>query len=230
MDNEVQIAFQNIIVCQASDKSTKTAVNPLQPVPLPEHPCQKVAINIVSPTEIASHDCRFAVAVVDSFSMWPEAQFRSEVSTCMVTIIPLSVFCREGYPEEIACDNGPQSCSRQFNQFLTDRVIRLSHSSLYYPLVNELVERFSSVFKNFLQTALLAHRPLCPAVIYYFDINQCTAHATTGVAQSLLLLRRLPRTSLDVVTHLSSFFRDLATELCQIRRRVKDKQESSKEL
>lgn len=127
------------------------------------------------------------------------------------------------------CDNGPQFCSREFNQFLKDRAIRLSHSSGYYPPANGLVERFNRVFKNFVQTALLERRPLRQAVVEYLGIYRCTPHATTGVAPALLLHRRLPRTRLDVVRHPSpSFFKDPATELRRLRCRVKHKQETSK--
>lgn len=229
MDKQGEVAIHNCIVCQAADKSAKTAVTPLQPVPLPERPWKKVAVDIVGPMERALHDFRFAITLVDYFSKWPEVQFCSEVSMRTVTIFLLSVFSREGYPDEIVCDNGPQFCSREFNQFLKERAIRLSHSSVYYPQAYGLVERFNRVFKNFVQTALLEHRPLRQAVIEYLGIYRCTPHATTGVAPALLLHRRLPRTRLDVVGHpSSSFFKDPATELRRLRRRVKHKQETSK--
>ncbi|XP_037555211.1 uncharacterized protein K02A2.6-like [Dermacentor silvarum] len=227
MDKQVEIAIHNCTVCQAADKSAKTAVTPLQPVPLPERPWQKVVIDIVGPTEKAPHDCRFAITLVGYFSKLPEVQFCSHLSTRTVTVFLLSVFSRGRYPDEIVCDNGPQFCSREFNQFLKDCAIRLSHSSLYYPQANGLVGRFNRVFKNLVQTALLVDRPLRPAVIEYIGIYRCTPHATTGVAPAMLLHRRLPRARLDVVGHpSSSFFKDPATELSQLRRRVKHRQES----
>lgn len=128
------------------------------------------------------------------------------------------------------CDKRPQFCSREFNQFLKDRAICLSPTSLYYPQANELAERFNHVFKNFVQTAVLEHRPLRPAVIEYLGIYWCTPHATTVVAPALLLHRRLPRTRLDVRRRVPVLFflKDPATELSLLRRRVKQRQKSSK--
>lgn len=229
MDRQTEVAIQNCSVCQKADKSAKTAPAPLQPVPFPERPWQKVAIDIVGPLERAPQDCRFAITLVDYFSKWPEVQFSNEVSTRTITNFLLSIFSREGYPDEIVTDNGPQFSSREFSQFLDERGIRLTHSSVYYPQANGLVERFNRVFKDFVQVAALEHGPLRQAALEYLGVYRCTPHATTGVAPALLLHGRLPRTRLDIIGHPSpSFFTDPAKELGQLRKRVAQKQKYSK--
>lgn len=230
MDRQVELSIQNCRICQMADKSAKTAATPLQPVPLPERPWEKLAVDIVGPLQRAPHDCRYAITLIDYFSKWPEVQFCSEVSSRTVINFLLSVFSREGYPDVIVCDNGPQFASAEFTKFLNDRAIRLVHSSIYYPQANGLVERFNRVFKDFVQVAMLEQRPLRQAVTDYLAIYRCTPHATTGVAPSVLLHGRLPRTRLDVVGHPSpTFFSDPASELCRLRQRVKSKQGYSKE-
>lgn len=159
-----------------------------------------------------------------------DVQFCSEVSSRTVINFLLHVFAREGYPDVVVCDNGPQFSSREFIEFLKDRAIRLVHSSVYYPQANGLVERFNRVFKNFVQVAMLEQRPLRQAVTEYLGIYRCTPHATTGVPPSVLLHGRRPRTRLDVVGHPSpAFFSDPVSELHRLRQRVKSKQVYSKE-
>lgn len=126
MDKQVEVAIHNCIVCQAADKSAKTAVTPLQPVPLPERQWQKVAVDIVSPMERAPHDCRFAITLVDYFSKRPEVQFCSEVSTCTVTIFLLSVFSQEGLPR--------RDCVRQRPSVLFPRIQPVPKGSCHSPL------------------------------------------------------------------------------------------------
>lgn len=180
--------------------------------------------------ERAPHDCRYAITFIDYFYKWPEVQFCSEVSSRTVINFLLSVFSREGYPEVVVCDNGPQFSSVEFIEFLKDRAIRIAHSSVYYPQANGLVERFNRVFKNFVQVAMLKQRPLRQAVTEYLGIYRCTRHATTGVAPSVLLHGRRPRTRLDVVGHASPVsFSDPISELHRLRQRVKSRQDYSKE-
>lgn len=225
MDRQTEVAIQNCSVCQKADKSAKTAPAPLQPVPFPERPWQKVTIDIVGPLERAPQDCRFAITLVDYFFKWPEVQFSNEVSTRTITNFLLSIFSREGYPDEIVTDNGPRFSSREFSQFLDERGIRLTHSSVYYPQANGLVERFNRVFKDFVQVAALEHGPLRQAALEYLGVYRCTPHVTTGVAPALLLHGRLPRTRLDIIGHPSpSFFTDPAKELGQLRKRFAQKQ------
>nr|XP_037291048.1 uncharacterized protein K02A2.6-like [Rhipicephalus microplus] len=144
-----------------------TSPAPPQPVELPERPWQKLAIDIVGPLERAPPDCRFVLTLVDYFSKWPEVQFSREVSTSTMTEFLLNVLARRGYPEEILCDNGPKLMFKEFVNFLHEQVIRLSHSSVYYPQGNVQIERFNGTFNTYLQLARMKQRPLRTVVRDY---------------------------------------------------------------
>lgn len=131
MDKEVETAVKNCSVCLEADKSVKTSPAPMQPVEWPQRPWQKLCIDIVSPLEHVPQNNRFIITLLDYYSKWPEAYFCSSVSTSTVKEFLTSVFSREGYPEEIVTDNGPQFISHQFTKFLHDQAIRLSHLSVY---------------------------------------------------------------------------------------------------
>ncbi|MCP4348186.1 MAG: transposase family protein [Desulfobacterales bacterium] len=58
------------------------------------------------------------------------------------------IFARFGNPEEIVTDNGPQFISSIFHEFLAQRSILHSRTSLYNPQENGKVERFNRNIKN----------------------------------------------------------------------------------
>nr|XP_037268801.1 uncharacterized protein K02A2.6-like [Rhipicephalus microplus] len=230
MDKQTESAVKNCHICLEADKSAKTSPAPLQPIDWPERPWQKLGLDIVGPLEHAPHNSQFAITLVDYHSKWPEIYFCSEVATSTVKDFLTSVFAREGYPEEIVCDNGPQFTSREFVTFLQNRAIKLSHSSVYYPQANGQVERFNRTLKNFIQVSLLERRPIRQAVTDYLSIYRCTPQATTGVVPAVLLHGRMPRTRLDVVGFSApAFAKDPAKELARLRQRVRLQQQSSKE-
>nr|XP_050026949.1 uncharacterized protein K02A2.6-like [Dermacentor andersoni] len=229
LDKQVETAIRNCTVCQSADKSAKSYPTPLQPVALPDKPWSKIAIDIVGPFERAPADCRFVISVVDYFSKWPEVAFCRDVSSTKVMDFLLSIFAREGYPDELVSDHGPQFTSREFESFLQDRGIKHSFSAVYHPQANGQVERFNRVLKSYIQLALLEQRPVKNTVTEYLGIFRVTPHSTTGLSPAVLLHGRHIRTSLDVIGHpTSSFFTDPAPEMSSLRKRVKEHQRKNK--
>ena len=104
--------------CRLNDKSAKTHAAPLQPIPLPDAPWQKVGMDIVGPFESASWDCRFAVTLVDYYTKWPEVAFTSTITTAAITSFLSTVFARFGNPTELVSDNGTQFTSSEFAEYL----------------------------------------------------------------------------------------------------------------
>nr|XP_054930704.1 uncharacterized protein LOC129386641 [Dermacentor andersoni] len=229
LDKQVETAIRKCTVCQSADKSAKSYPTPLQPVALPDKPWSKIAIDIVGPFERAPADCRFVISVVDYFSKWPEVAFCRDVSSAKVMDFLLSIFAREGYPDELVSDHGPQFTSREFESFLQDRGIKHSFSAVYHPQANGQVERFNRALKSYIQLALLEQRPVKKTVTEYLGIFRVTPHSTTGLSPAVLLYFRHIRTSLDVIGHpTSSFFTDPAPEMSSLRKRVKEHQRKNK--
>lgn len=80
MDAQVHDTVRSCHVCQLNDKTVKSHPAPLQPVPLPDGPWQKVAVDIVGPFDTAASDCRFAIALTDYYSKWPEVSFTHTIT------------------------------------------------------------------------------------------------------------------------------------------------------
>nr|XP_037288707.1 uncharacterized protein K02A2.6-like [Rhipicephalus microplus] len=186
MDRQVELDIQICSICQEAAKSVKVRATPLQPVPFPEQPWLKLTMDILGPFEKAPYDCRDAITLVDYYSKWPEVHFCNETTAITVIRFLVTVFVREGYPEEVICDNGSQFASRELEAFLQDCDIQIKHSSVYYPRANGQVEHFNRVLKSFIQVAALEQRPLRQAVTEYLGVYRCTPLATTARTPALL--------------------------------------------
>ena len=105
--------------CQYKDKTAKTAPAPLTTVELPDGPWEKVAIDITGPFERATWDCRYAIALTEYYSKWPEVAFVSTVTTEVIIRFLTSVF---------SCEENPSY--HAFATFLREREIKHLHSSV----------------------------------------------------------------------------------------------------
>lgn len=198
MDAQVQSAVSSCLTCQLNDKSAKTAPAPLQPVSLPSGPWQKLAIDIVGPFERGPSDCRFAICLVDYYSKWPEVAFSQNVTAEVVTSFLQSVFSREGNPQCVVTDNGPQFLSSVFAAFLKERGISHMRSTVYFPQCNGAVERWNRVLKECILSAEQMGKPWKHAVTEFLQSYRATPHSTTAVSPSELLHHRKMRTKLNV--------------------------------
>ena len=71
-------------------------------------------------------------------------------STSETTKVFLSLLSRNGLPDKLVSDNGPQFTSDEFKEFMTNCGILHIKTAPYYPQINGEAERFVQTFKNFI--------------------------------------------------------------------------------
>lgn len=125
----------------------------------------------------------------------------SSISSRNVIEFLLTVFAREGLPDELVSDNGPQFVSREFEEFLSSRGIVHRRSAVYNPSCNGEVERFNRTLKH--QIVVSRDMDVASAVRNFLFLYRNTRHATTNEAPSKLLHGRVARTKLSP-THAGS--------------------------
>ena len=172
----VEEAIRSCYTCQTNDQTARPRTAPLQPVPLPEGPWQKLAIDIIGPFEHGPQDCRFAIVLIDYYSKWPEVAFAPAVTSRTVISMLFSVFAREEQPNEIITNNGVQFTSSEFENFLHNYGIKHYKSSLYLPRANGEVERWNRVLKQSLQLASQEGRRWKEAVTELLAAYRSTLH------------------------------------------------------
>lgn len=227
IDKLVEQMIRDCNTCQNSDKVTKTSPAPLQPVPFPNKPWEKLGIDITGPFELAPQDCRYAIVVIDYHSKWPEIAFSRNVTSKSIIEMLKSLFAREGTPADIVTDNGSQFVSGEFESFLTNLGIKHSKSSLYYPQANGEVERFNRVLKLAFQMALLEGINWRDAALELLKAYRSTPHQTTGISPAELLHGRKMITNLNIQGAYPP--NQVTLDQNQIRERVEAKQQKSKE-
>lgn len=181
-DTLVRSQISACSVYQSSDKTAKVFEAPLQPVPLPEGPWNKLGMYIVGPFENETYDCKFAITLTDYYSKWPKVAVAASVTMETVIGFLSSVFSRYGGPEFLVTDNGPQFTSVAFSSFLKERGITHIRSSVYHPAANGAIERFNRVLKSCIQTTMLQNKAWKKATADFLQVYRATPHAMTGAS------------------------------------------------
>ena len=199
MDEQVNQQVKGCQLCQSCDKTATPAAAPLQPVPFPSQPWEKLAMDIVGPMEVAPWDCKYAITLTDYHSKWPEVAFTSTVTSDNVITFLTSVFSRFGNPSSIVTDNGSQFTSAEFAAFVKSRDIQHIRTSVYHPAANGAIERFHRVLKSCIQSAILERKPWKKSVNEFLQVYRSTSHSTTGISPCELLVGRKMRTRLNIL-------------------------------
>ena len=174
--------------CNVCCREALTEREPLCTSPLLNHPWQKVAIDFFK-LKGATY-----VFIVDYYSRFPEVIYLKTTTSCIVINTLKSVFARNGIPEVLVSDNGPQYISAEFAEFTPMYGFTHSTSSPHCPQSNGLAERTVRTVKKLLKEsqdqslALLAYRttplPWCglsPAELFFgrclhVDVPQTKNH------------------------------------------------------
>lgn len=174
-------------VCQRSRHLQ--AVAPLQPWEWPKRPWARVHVDYAGP--LFGH---MFFVLVDAHSKWMEVKtVRSATSSVTITLLR-SIFATHGLPEFLVSDNGSVFTSTEFQSFLRSNGIRHSTSAPYHPATNGLAERAVQTFKHYIKKT--SGDTLETKFLFQYRI---TPHATTGVSPAELLLKRRPRSCLDLL-------------------------------
>lgn len=183
LNRQIQEMIQNCHVCA---KRTLTPREPMVPTVLPKYPWQKIASDIFM---LRSHTY---LIIVDYFSRYPEViQLPRTTSQTLIETFK-RVFARNGIPEELVTDNGPQYTSKEMKEFAASYNFQHTTSSPYYPRDNGLAERTVKTVKALLQQADDPHL----ALLNY----RATALPWCGLSPAELLFGRRIRTTIPQIT------------------------------
>uniref|UniRef100_A0A224Z019 Gypsy-11 cq-i n=1 Tax=Rhipicephalus zambeziensis TaxID=60191 RepID=A0A224Z019_9ACAR len=157
-------------------------------------------MDIIGPLHNVPQNERFIISLIDYHSKWPEICYTHNVTSEVIIEFLSSIFSREGFPDAIVTDNGPQFQSLQFETFLSQRCIQHLNSSVFYPQSNGQIERFNRVLKEHIQISQLEQRPLKQVLTECLASYRFSPQSTTGVSPAQLLHGRQPRVALDIVS------------------------------
>ena len=198
MDQSVSALVRECDVCSRHDEHVKRAKPPLQPIPLPEKPWQRLMIDVIGPMKGPQSE-QYGIVLCDLYSRWPEVALGSDATAGTIVSFLERVFAREGAPEELISDNGPAFRSAQLGEFLRCHGVRQTFSSPYSPQTCGLVERMNRTIKGACQSARLAGKPRAAFLREFLQNYRTTPHPATGVSPFLLMRGREAKTRVDVL-------------------------------
>ena len=198
MDSEVHEMLRDCAHCSTHEGHTKLCRPPLHPIPLPAGPWRKVMIDLIGPLPGPPQE-RYGIVLVDMYSRWPEVAFCGDVTAATVIAFLRSLFAREGAPEELVSDNGPQFRSAELADFLKTVGVRQVFSSPYSPQTCGMVERLNRTVKGAILSAGMMRQPRGPHVQAFLQTYRSTTHPATGVSPFRAMRGREMRTALDVL-------------------------------
>ena len=192
LDAEIEEKAKSCLQCQET-KSTP-AVAPLHPWIWPTTPWKRIHIDFAGPFL-----GKMFLIIVDAHSKWPEVVQMSTTTAPKTIEVLQVVFSRNGLPEQLVSDNGPQFTSDDFAHFMKANGIKHIRSAPYHPSSNGLAERFVQTFKRAMKAGDQDGQSLSTRLSQFLLCYRSSPHATTNVTPSELFLRRKIRTRFDLL-------------------------------
>ncbi|XP_041379456.1 uncharacterized protein LOC121392177 [Gigantopelta aegis] len=109
------------------------------------------------------------------------------------------IFARFGLPEIIVTDNGPQFVSKELEEFTSQNGIRHSKVAPYHPRSNGLAERFVQTFKMAMKKMSKEGGDINQKLTNFLLNYRKTPQSTVKEAPAMLLMKRIPRSRLDLL-------------------------------
>ena len=206
IDKAIEQLAKGCSGCQLIQNNPTVA--PLHPWEWPARPWQRIHIDFAGPFL----GIMFLI-VVDAHSKWPEVVSMTSTSATRTIEELRTMFSKNGVPEQLVSDNGPQFIADEFSVFMKTSGIKHIRSAPYHPATNGLAERFVQTFKQGLRASNAEKKSLSSKLANFLLAYRTAPHSTTGESPALLFMGRNLRTRLDLLKP-------------DIRQRVEDKQQN----
>ena len=139
-------------VCQIVGKpNQKIPQAPLNPIPVPDEPFDKIIIDCVGPLPKTKKGNQFILTVMCPVTRYPEAFPLKRINAKVIADTLLKFFTQVGLPKEIQSDRGTNFTSDLFASILKELGISQILSSAYHPESQGALERFHQTLKSMLK-------------------------------------------------------------------------------
>lgn len=190
MNEHIKTFITKCDTCRSLD--TRQQKETLHPHEIPSRPWEKVG------TDLFSFDNKDYLVTVDYFSNFWEVDYLPDTKACTVIRKLKSHFARQGIPDQVFSDNGPQFSSEEFQKFSQKWEFRHSTSSPGFPQSNGKAESAVKTAKCLMRKAKMAGED--PYLAMLDHRNTPTQGLNVSPAQRLL--SRRTRTLLPTKTSL----------------------------
>lgn len=122
---------------------------PLNPIPVPQAPMERIHIEILGPLPITDEGFKYILTIVDAFSKWLIAIPMLNQTAIIVTRTFIDHFLTKfGSPKFLVSDNGKQFVSKIFEDLAKIYGFKHNRTTTYRPQANGAVERMNRVIAD----------------------------------------------------------------------------------
>ena len=146
-----------------------------------------------------SLDGKDYLLLADSYSKWIELEVMKSTKTVYMVEVLRKWFSRNGMPQQMVSDNGPQFVSSELEHFLKLNGVKHTRSSAYRPCSNGGAERFAQTVKRGLRAGQIEKGDTAKKLDNFLLAYRTTPSTGTGRTPSELFLGHKLRTRLDLL-------------------------------
>ncbi|XP_048578377.1 uncharacterized protein K02A2.6-like [Nematostella vectensis] len=190
MDEELAEIVRRCDVCQDRRRNPPSA--PLHPWEYPDGPWKRIHLDYGGPVE--GH---MLLVITDAYSKWIET-YLMKSTTSQATIDKLrECFARNGIPDVVVSDNGPNLISEELSTFFSKNGIQHIPVAPLHPSSNGQAERTVQTVKEGIERT--PGRDLTTILQRFLFQYRVTPHTTTGRSPAELLNGRKLKTRFDLL-------------------------------
>lgn len=187
--------------CQRRKTPPQSSAGPLQPLPCPARPFDRVGIDLYGPLPSTPDGNRWIIVAVDHLTRYAETSALPASTAKDVASFLLShLILRHGAPRELLSDRGRVFLSNAIEALLKECNIVHRTASAYHPQTNGMTERFNRTLGDMLAMYVSGDHSnwdrVLPFVTYAYNSAPQT---TTGFSPFFLLYGREPSCILDTI-------------------------------
>ena len=192
IDSEIERITKTCPGCNKVQNNPTKA--PIHPWEWPSSPWERIHVDFAGPFM----DKQFLI-IVDAHSKWPEVFPMKKITAASTIEVLRSVFARNGVPQQLVSDNGPQFTSEEFQAFMKSNGIHHFRSAPFHPATNGQAERFVQTFKQSMKAMKSESASLNKKIANFLLMYRNTPHATTNETPAKMFLGRNLRSRLDLM-------------------------------
>ncbi|XP_071542904.1 uncharacterized protein [Panulirus ornatus] len=152
MKKDIVSFNSSCLTCQIVGKPNQSIPSyPLQPIPVPSEPFQKIIIDIVGPLPKSKKGNQYILTVLGPTSRYPEAFPLKTISAKNVANKLIHMFTTFGIPQEVRSDRGTNFTSDLFKDVLQELGIKQTLSTAHHPQSQGALERHHQTLKSMIR-------------------------------------------------------------------------------
>ena len=163
-------------------------------------PMERVAIEVMGPFPTSRKGNRYVIVMADYFTKWVEAVATPDQEAKTVAEVFVQQFLAKfGAPRVIHTDQGRNFESRLFTEMCKLLGIKKTHTTVYHPQSDGMVERFNRTIGTMIVAYAAGHPTWDEQLPLLTMAYRATPHASTGYSPNRVMLGREVALPVDIM-------------------------------